>query len=327
MFKTFIPFNNYNKGVGGPKTFMKNLRSELDKKGFKYQLRPWLASSIFFPIAVNIKLIKRVKLFRGKVIQRLDGVYYPSKHSDKYLEFNSQTKNIYLNYADHVIFQSEYSKKQVFEMFGKMDERSYSIICNGADLDIFYPSERIVPSEMLTFITTGNFRNKDMLEPVIKALDLLANNGVVFKLKILGPITLPNKSEILLKEYVVHDQVEELESVADSLRGADIFIYSHLNPPCPNSVIEAISTGLPVVGFDSGALKEICFFNPELFAFVSDKVFQLYEEFDHIKLAEKIEKAIVDFPKYKKNALEFASIYSMSDCANNYIKAINDASR
>jgi glycosyltransferase involved in cell wall biosynthesis len=36
------------------------------------------------------------------------------------------------------------------------------------------------------------------------------------------------------------------------------FLYSaEVNPPCPNSVIESLACGLPVVGFDSGSLREL----------------------------------------------------------------------
>jgi len=32
---------------------------------------------------------------------------------------------------------------------------------------------------------------------------------------------------------------------------------AEVNPPCPNSVIEALACGLPVVGFNSGSIKEL----------------------------------------------------------------------
>lgn len=311
------------KAASGPQTFMKNLKVELDTLGFKYQQRALLARGMFFPVAMDLKQIKKVKFFKGKIIQRLDGVFYPSKHSDKYKEHNKDMKNIYQNYADHVVFQSEYSKKQVFEMFGEKKDSEYSLICNGANTDIYYPAKNKKLHKKIRFITTGNFRNKDMLEPVLTALDKLEAKGVSFELNIFGPISLENKEQILSKKYVKNGQSLDQNKIADALRKSDIFIYSHLNAPCPNSVIEAVSCALPVVGFDSGALKEICHFNADLFAYVSEETFQKYEDFDSERLLEKIELAIDSFDKYKKQSLAYCNEYSMIECAKKYIEVFN----
>jgi glycosyltransferase involved in cell wall biosynthesis len=40
-------------------------------------------------------------------------------------------------------------------------------------------------------------------------------------------------------------------------RSAHLYFSAELNPPCPNSVIEALACGLPVVGFDTGSLLEL----------------------------------------------------------------------
>ena len=45
--------------------------------------------------------------------------------------------------------------------------------------------------------------------------------------------------------------------VARYARGADVFVISHLNPPCPNNVIEAMACGLPIVGTNTGAMSEL----------------------------------------------------------------------
>lgn len=326
MFRIYIPFHRA-QGIGGPVTFMRNLKKYLDDNNYSYQEKPWFARAVFFPIAISYKTLRVIKLFRGKVIQRLDGVYYPSKHSDKYSEYNAQMKDIYINYADHVIFQSEYSKRQVFEMFGPKPNNEYTIIPNGADIEVFYPKSSGTDEsiDIIKVVTTGNFRNIDMILPVIEAIDKLIGRGYNIELSLIGPISIAEKEDILSRNYVSNEIFERQNDLADKLRDSDLFIYSHLNPPCPNSVIEAICCGLPVVGFDSGSLRELCFFNEELFAYVSEDVFQRYEDFDPVKLADKLLLAISDYDRFKAKAMDFSSYYSMDKCARAYIEVFGSA--
>jgi len=41
------------------------------------------------------------------------------------------------------------------------------------------------------------------------------------------------------------------------MRSSHLLFSAEINPPCPNSVIEALGCGLPVVGFDTGSLREL----------------------------------------------------------------------
>jgi glycosyltransferase involved in cell wall biosynthesis len=47
------------------------------------------------------------------------------------------------------------------------------------------------------------------------------------------------------------------EHVPWLMRSAHLLFSAEMNPPCPNSVIEALSCGLPVIGFDTGSLSEL----------------------------------------------------------------------
>jgi glycosyltransferase involved in cell wall biosynthesis len=151
---------------------MQNLKSYLDKYGFPYSKSHKKAKSIFFPVSFDKNILKFIKSKNGIVIQRLDGIYYPSKHGDAYIELNKDIKDIYLNYSDAIVFQSEYSKKQCFAMLGEKKGDEYTVILNGVNKTIFSPDkDRTKLDKPVQFVTTGNFRNVDMIEPLVKALD------------------------------------------------------------------------------------------------------------------------------------------------------------
>lgn len=322
----YIPFDRFTE-TGGPATFMKNLKLFLDDSGFKYLNSIDNADSIFFPIMFDIDALEKIKRANGTIIQRLDGIYYPQKHGENHVELNKEIKNIYNNFADFVVFQSEYSKKQCFEMLGKKNEEEYSLIVNGVNTGIFYPAESFPdPEEKIKFVTSGRFRNIDMIEPVIKALDSLEGE-FPFELNVIGPVTDDSLDSLFDRDYINMLGDRDMMEVAGILRENHIFIYSHLNPPCPNSVLEAIATGLPLTGFNSGAMEELLPFSKDLLAYVSDEVFQSYSDFDYKKLAEKLKICVQDYDKYRDAAIANCKNYSFENCGNKYIEAFGRAEK
>lgn len=318
----FIPFNLYEQFIGGPATFMKNLRKYLLKRSYEFidnQENYKESDSIFFPISFNRNILRYFKRNNLPIIQRLDGVYYPSKHGLKYIYFNREIKVDYLKYSDFVIFQSEYSKTECFAILGEIREKKYKIIYNGADKSIFYPKNKEFNKNKIIFTTTGFYRNKDMIEPVVLALDTIKNK-YNFELKIIGPVTNPEVKELIERNYITYLGVMDKEDIAKELQKTDILIHCQLNPACPNSVIESISCGVPVVGFDSGAMKEVLFFSPELLAYVSADTFQRYRDFKYGKLREKIEHCIENYSKFKEKFAKYSYLYNSEDACEEYLK-------
>jgi glycosyltransferase involved in cell wall biosynthesis len=317
----FIPFQKYNY-VGGPSTFMHNLKYYLDSQQYVYTNNHINANAIFFPISFHLDQLEQFKTSKRKIIQRLDGIYYKEKHGDNYVELNADIERIYSDYADHVVFQSAYCKRQCFKLFGVKEADTYSIIKNGVNTNIFYPSTRNLNlADGVKFITTGNFRNIDMLEPVILALDSITS--FKFQLTIVGPVVNEDLKPFLQRDYVVFKDKQELSTVATLLREAHIFIYSHLNPPCPNSVLEASACGLPVVGFNSGSMSELLHFATDLLAPVSDDIFQKYEDFDYQSLKDKIEMAVENYSNYKELAIKYCKENEFKICGARYIDLFN----
>ncbi len=318
----YIPFANFDS-VGGPSTFMQNLQKYLDDNSYPYAQQLHNANAIFFPVAYPKNELKNIRRNSGVIIQRLDGIYYPSKHGKQYRQLNTSIKKIYNRFSDYVIFQSEYSRQQCFAMLGEIPKERYRIIINGVDKTTFYPNpDTTPPDNMVRMVTTGNFRNIDMIEPVVQVLDQLTFN---FELTIIGPIANSNLRPFFNRPYINHLGSLSLHEIAPILRQQHIFIYSHLNPPCPNSVIEAVSCGLPVVGFASGAMNELLFFSKELLAPVTDKIFQEYTDFNPKSLEDKIQQVVDEYDHWRHIALANSHLYSFDTCGKAYIDAFNHA--
>jgi glycosyltransferase involved in cell wall biosynthesis len=322
----YIPFKKYSY-IGGPVSFMRNLQGFLDENRYVYTASKNNASGIFFPIKTDVKTLKYIKKRKGFIIQRLDGVYYRDISED-HEQLNAPIKQIYNNYADHVIFQSEYSRKQCFSILGEKEKGSYSIILNGADEKVFYPESGIRENDgKINFITTGAFRHIYMLEPIIQALDMLKGK-FDFHLKVIGPLIEKNEMmKIIDRDYVSYMGKLTSPEVADQLRQSDIFLSSLINPPCPNSVIEAISCALPVVGFDSGSMKELCSFSKELLVEMSPAILNSPEELDSNKLVEKIMLAVKGFQNFKKTALNNHSLQNFKKTGKEYMEILEKYAR
>jgi glycosyltransferase involved in cell wall biosynthesis len=317
----YIPFDQCTS-IGGPATFLKNLKAYFDRIGFTYVNSLAEASVILFPISYDLRQLKKFKKRGGLVCQRLDGIYYPEKNGADYVRRNKKIKTIYSEFADHIIFQSQYSRAQCFELFGPIPAEKYSIVVNGVNTDIFYPDrQRELDPEHIHFCTTGNIRNDDMLVPVIHALDRICSD-VTFTFHVVGPVKNERCAELMSRDYIVHHDQCDMQQVAELLRASDVFIYSHLNPPCPNSVLEAIATGLPIVGYQSGSMTELLPFSIDLLADVPERIFHRLGDFHPEILAEKLLLSVKNYQHYRALSIQHWDTYSMECCGDKYAGVI-----
>src|SRR4030042_4108848 len=318
----FIPFDENIGGIGGPSTFMLNLKEHLLKIDYPFMdnSRNYKnADSIFFPISFNSKILNFFKKNNLPIIQRLDGVYYPSKHGLKYIYLNREIKKDYLKYSDFVIFQSKFCRTECFAILGEIDKNKYRIIHNGADKIVFSPGKKQFSKNKIIFTATGSFRSRDMIEPIVLALDLLKDKYDI-EFNVIGPILNEKIINFIKRPYINYIDKMDKKGISGELRKTDIVIYCQLNPPCPNSVIEAVSCGIPVVGFDTGAMKGLLFFCPELLAHVSEDVFQKYIDFKHERLLDKIILCIENYHRFKSKFLEYSYLYDFKETYKEYIK-------
>ena len=153
---------------------------------------------------------------------------------------------------------------------------------NSADIDTFKPG--IKNPDIFTSI--GNLRLQKNYTTMIKAFNIFKKNPNAI-LKIFGDGPEKNSLLELIKELKIQKNVIlkgycDYEFTAKELSKTYIYLQSSISEGLPKSLLEALSSGCPVVTTDAGGCKEIsknfgfCVEknNPNQFA---EAIIQLYE--------------------------------------------------
>ena len=142
-----------------------------------------------------------------------------------------------------------------------VDRDKAVVIHPAVDSDIFYPSLQKHANKVLRLVTTGSLIWRKGYEYLLMAFSLLREAGVDAELHILGEGY--ERSRILFssQDLGVHASVFlhgklTPNQVCDQLQRSDIFVFASLSEGLPNALLEAMSSGLPVVTSDCGGVRE-----------------------------------------------------------------------
>jgi glycosyltransferase involved in cell wall biosynthesis len=249
-------------GAGGPGSFQSRFEAALRQQGWQVvyardQVRPDIVMVVGG--TKEVLWLLKIKLLGIPILYRLDGINWLHKKrkvsAKSYLlsEYrNWNNKLIHAWIADYIVYQSDFVRSW-WDKEGWKRINRYSIIYNGVDLSISYPyaTDQQMPIRLVVLEGTIDYTPY--------AIQLL--NELRTKLPSHIPIELYGKFEqkdslsnldktILYKGFVKRDEVV---GVLQSC----IYLSLDIHPACPNTVIEALSCGSPVVAFDTGALKEL----------------------------------------------------------------------
>jgi glycosyltransferase involved in cell wall biosynthesis len=112
------------------------------------------------------------------------------------------------------------------------------------------------------------------------------------------------------------------EQIPWLMRSSHLLFSSEVNPPCPNSVIEALACGLPVIGFDTGSLSEIVQGNAGRLVPYGANEWKL-EKPDISTLANEAVEVLEDQKRFRNSArLRAESEFSLDKMVDEYLNVL-----
>ncbi len=267
------------KKVGGPASFQRRFIREAANQQVTVHSDPTRQDiGAYLVIGAPRKFIPqliRARLKNIPVVQRLNGMNWihqvvPSDWLyDRKADFaNFRLSQFRRHLASGIVYQSLFCRDHWNDVYGVLERKPECIIYNAVDLSRFKPRQDSPSSDLVKLlIVEGNLQygsefNLEQAVRLAQAVSARLRKDV--RLQIAGNVSpeAQQKTLELVRGQSDRAEVEFLgvisqESLIQAENDAHLLFSAELHPACPNAVIEALANGLPVIGFDTGSLKDV----------------------------------------------------------------------
>lgn len=326
----------HKMGLGGPASFQARLARVLVERGHTVNHDPLdPATSVVLVVGGTKHIGTLLKARRNgvRIVQRLNGMNWV--HHQKrtgwrhYLrsEVNNRILLTIRNMADAVVYQSEFSRDWWKSVYG--DPKSpLRVIYNGVDVQEFTPDAHEAPptDRYRVLMVEGNLGGgyEQGLETAAKLVKLLNQRmDKLVELMVVGNV--PDALKKMANQIqggIVWRGVVRREAIPSIDRSAHLLFSADVNAACPNSVIEALACGLPVIGFDTGSLPELVTGQTGEIAAYGADVWKLQKPDLHA-LVDAAAKVLGDLESYRRAARWHAAAdYDIQRITDQYLDVL-----
>jgi len=264
-----IAFPHPPPAIGGPGSFQSRLEEALQKRGWRVVYADaGVTPDVILVVAGTSKVgwLIRQKLRGVRIVHRLDGMSWrhrlPGPSRKKWFRAEATTtlmRFIRDSLADHVVYQSEFIRRWWHRAFGPA-RCPESLIYNGVDLKRFTPAPSAETGDTppVLLCVEGTVESDPVTERVLATVaGRLKEEGVIRGTIVCGRVSDETRQRLARVPGLEFRGPVPREQMPSILAQPGAFLCLEINAPCPNAVVEALAAGLPVGGFDTGALREL----------------------------------------------------------------------
>jgi len=260
-------------GLGGPASFQFRLIAGLEERGYRIHHDPQDYDCEVILVNGGTRRVADVLLAKQRgvrVVQRLAQTnwVYKARWTGIKHHLRSEINNRLLAFirrgiASRVIYQSNFVEDIWNKTFGATPAEA-QVIYNGVDLQSFSPvGEQSMPDDHIRLLVVeghlGRGHEMELENAVRLAENLSKKIPQKVELMVVGdvPEKLKQHWQKNSDQWITWQGIVRREEIARLDRSAHLLFSSELNAGCPNSVIEAMACGLPILGFATGSLPEL----------------------------------------------------------------------
>jgi glycosyltransferase involved in cell wall biosynthesis len=198
-----------------------------------------------------------------RIIVNQNGVYYPGWYPGDYRRANEINLAGQYRIANYIIYQSQFCKQSAAKYLGS-PQCAHEVLYNPIDTEVFTPDYgKAHDVDAPIFLATGNFYSAEKYLRLKFALDsfkIVKSKYSNAKMILAGMICKELEQKIgdeMGSPGIVRMNTYRYQDAPQIYRMADIYINTQFNDVCPSAVLEAMSTGLPIVYLDCGGTPEL----------------------------------------------------------------------
>lgn len=245
---------------GGPLVKARILKQHFKDTPIGYSLLYLLSNALYLPDPVMAAIRAR----DIPIVLNQNGVFYPAWHPQGWEKENARIAGAY-HRASHVFWQSDFCRRCANHFLGERDGPG-EILPNAVDTKRFKPLIGEKRDRPFTMLLTGMIGPSTAyrLSSSLDGLAVARANGLDVLLHVAGFVdkAVQGNATQQIERLGLQNAVRFLGpySGADApaiYQSADGYLMTKHNDPCPNVVIEAMSSGLPILYSASGGVPEL----------------------------------------------------------------------